>query len=595
MFLVLIETSGNQNYIFSTNKLKENIGASELTYRAGTSWVVEAVEQVRGASESIHQVGRWIEEAIEHSISTKDLRKKLLDVEGWNKPIEEDNKVEVIVATSGKALLLTKDEDTAKSIIRYVTHQAIKYAPGLDICGVFHQFEWGNSLGDAVREIHKKHEAHRFQKPSLDLRFLRLPIIDECATSGLPASYLDIKTIDGKPVVRSAVSKSKRQYGEMGRNRIEMLLKQYAQNFNFVQSIRALNEEDFGEDTEGEKKSKRLDWLAVIHADGNGLGQIFLNFDEYIQQIDNLDNEIIQDRKYVKALREFSIELDICTEKAFITALQAFSKNRRELIPIVPLILGGDDLTVVCDGKAALEFTQRFLENFEAETTAETTKEHKFENYTLNIIPKIAQLALGEGRLSACAGIAIIKPHFPFSLAYELSEALMKSAKKVKEIVKDKPCSALDFHVLYDTSNVNLDLIREKLKKDDGKTKLYSRPYVITPETNLQGITGLDWVKVHHWELLQTKVKALKDKNENDSNHCKLPNSQIHALREALFLGREVAEARYKLIRDRYLKEGIENLEFKMNPGFLFCEEETGSKVYITGLLDAIEALSFIN
>ncbi|MFB2882253.1 hypothetical protein [Floridanema aerugineum] len=592
MFLVLIETSGNQNYIFSTNKLKENIGASELTYRAGTSWVVEAVEQVRGASESIHEVGRWVEEAIaiDSSISANELRKKLLDIEGWNKPIEaEDSKVEIIVATSGKALLLTKDKDIAKSIIRYVTHKATRFAPGLDICGVIHEFEWGTGLGKAVRDVHKEHEKHRFQKPSVDLRFLRLPVIDECTTSGLPASYLDTKTNDEKSVTRSAVSKNKRRYGEIGRKRIENLLKQYDKNFNFVRSIRALNEEDFEENLQQEASSNKLDWLAVIHADGNGLGEIFLNFHKYIKSQD--------DRVYTNALREFSIALDICTEKAFIEALTAFPKNSKGLIPIVPLILGGDDLSVVCDGRSALEFTQRFLSNFEIETQ----NLQSVENRKITIIKEAANSAFGVQRLSACAGVTIIKPHFRFSIAYELSEKLMKSAKKVKEIVKDKPgdkgkaypCSALDFHVLYDSSNVDLDLIRAKLREDSGKTKLYSRPYVITPITNLQEATGLDWVKVHQWELLQTRVKVLKAKDENDNNRRKLPNSQIHSLREALFLGREVAEARYSLIRERYLKEGIDKLEFEENPSYLFCQEDN-SETYITGLLDAIEAAEFI-
>lgn len=46
MFLVLIETSGNQNFIFATNKLKENIGASELTYRVGTQWLLEIIGDI---------------------------------------------------------------------------------------------------------------------------------------------------------------------------------------------------------------------------------------------------------------------------------------------------------------------------------------------------------------------------------------------------------------------------------------------------------------------------------------------------------------------------------------------------------------------
>jgi hypothetical protein len=43
-YLALIETSSNQRYIFSTNKLCENVGASELTYQIGTKIVLEVVE-----------------------------------------------------------------------------------------------------------------------------------------------------------------------------------------------------------------------------------------------------------------------------------------------------------------------------------------------------------------------------------------------------------------------------------------------------------------------------------------------------------------------------------------------------------------------
>lgn len=599
MFLVLIETSGNQNYIFSTNRLKENIGASELTYRAGTKWVLDAVAEVNSSS----KLSLWTTKGSE------ELRKKLLNSQ-LNKRIEdsEDNRIEVIIATSGKALLLTRDKKAAQEVIKKVTHKAIQKAPGLDICGVFESFDWEiDKLGDINSKVHKKFEMVRSQRPSPNLRFLRLPVIDECYTSGLPASKVEKTRQDGgdKSVLRSQVSDNKRKYSSDGFKRIEELLKREKPNIKLLPSLRALDEElrkqtsldDIKEDereasTSQEIKTRPLEWIAVVHADGNGLGEIFLNFGEYIGECAKNNSEY--NRNYVNNYREFSLALDECTEQAFLSSLNSFEGEKYGLIPVIPLILGGDDLTVICDGKSALKFIEKFLVKFEIETNS--------QKHFGGIIPTIAKKALQVERLSACAGIAIIKPHFPFSVAYHLSEDLMQSAKNVKKKVvnadtsKPYPCSALDFHILYDSSDVELDRIRAKLEMNNPhnkeKTLLHTRPYVLTGIDELQEANGKNWAEFHSWEKLNNQVKILIASDVKDGGKRKLPNSQMHDLREGLFLGKEAADARYKLIRDRYRKEDIVKLVGSEDS--LFQKEPT-TDIYMTGLLDAIDVADFLD
>jgi hypothetical protein len=141
--------------------------------------------------------------------------------------------------------------------------------------------------------------------------------------------------------------------------------------------------------------------IAVIHIDGNGLGQLIPK----LKRECNLE------------LSEFSVKLDNATKKAFEDA-------RDDTMSIRDIILGGDDVTVVCNANDALDFTKNFLNYFEIETKKQIGK-----------------------KLTACAGIAFTNEKYPFHYAVSLAEALCGATKKhAKAINKDLAPSSLMFH-----------------------------------------------------------------------------------------------------------------------------------------------------
>jgi hypothetical protein len=85
----------------------------------------------------------------------------------------------------------------------------------------------------------------------------------------------------------------------------------------------------------------------------------------------------------------------------------------------------------------------------------------------------------------------------------------------------------------------------------------------------------------------------------------KLPNSQTHDLRSGLFLGQKEADARYQLIRDRYVnrdKDGNEAPDkykdirvLEGDDKSLFSlTEVNGKRIYVTALIDAIDVAAFL-
>ncbi|MCF6244164.1 MAG: hypothetical protein L3J43_03955 [Sulfurovum sp.] len=146
--------------------------------------------------------------------------------------------------------------------------------------------------------------------------------------------------------------------------------------------------------------------IAVIHADGNGLGML-----------------IPQLLKQGKKLSEFSKALDSATKNAF-------ERAKTDEMSIRDVILGGDDMVVICNANDALEFTKNFLVNFEKET----------------------QKQLGS-KLTACAGIAYTNEKYPFYYAVSLAESLCDESKKhAKQINQDLAPSCLMFHNIQSAS-----------------------------------------------------------------------------------------------------------------------------------------------
>jgi hypothetical protein len=544
--LVLVETSGNQNYIFATNKLRENIGASELTHLVGrwTSMLIETESrtEVAGASELIRGIAERVRQ------TGKDQGK-------------------VIVAASGKALVLVQDAQAARRVVAEVTRHARAVAPGLDVHGAISRpFDFERDpIHEVVRAVHDRHLQLHGRLPGPALRFLRLPVVAECATSGLPAACYEARSPEERKE-RSAASRAKRRAAEEGWRR----LRNAAGEVELARSVDDLD------------RLETLDWLAVVHADGNGLGNMFLDFDKLVGESgrDRAENN----RAYIEALGDFSRSLDRCTQAAFRHALrvtpEVWQRDGNPVCPLVPLVLGGDDLTLVCDGRLAIPFTIALLQEFERQTSE-------------GIVARLAakRRTMPVPRLAACAGVAIVKPHFPFFAAYSLAEALLRSAKAVKTRAGNQPASAFDFHIHHDASGADLELIRERLTVDEGATLLVSRPYVLTPPEDLRNLGGTDvaWMANHHLDRLEKSVRAVQARGDNDRRL--LPNSLLHELREGLFEGREAADRLLRLALGRHERRYFGPLvQGREDRPSLFRHEEP---LDVTTLLDAMDLTEF--
>lgn len=381
-YLYGLTVQGIQSYIFGTNKLKEIIGASEI------------IEQ----------------------ICTTLFKKFLND--------NTEIKGEAYLNAAGNIRFATT-EDNAKKIVLEYGYIVNQFAPGLPFSQAIVKIK-EQDLNETRIDLDNKLRAER------NLINNHVPLGTMARSrqrriGGFSSNICDEKHEDSGYLDAITNAKFTNSAGKLLTEKIKYDNKEFVYPSKFSELAKGGNHS----------------WLAVVHIDGNKIGDTIRDLlDEHKQN-------------QFTTLKNFSKNINQATINAFNNAVRDVfiigEKAKKHLIedgkmalPIRPIILGGDDITVIMRSDYALEFTYIYLKYFEDETKDITG-------------------------LTACAGIAYVKEKFPFHYSVKLAEDLCVYAKDNSG--RDKSC--VQIHQVKDTTIEKYkDIIERELgnHKDDFNT-----------------------------------------------------------------------------------------------------------------------------
>lgn len=430
---------GIQSFIFETDKLREIVGGSELIEQLCTTFFDSFLER------------------------------------------NQINSFKKITGAAGNIRIVFFNQQDVEKVVRKLTINIAEFAPGVIISQSVIQFS-GDLTKSSIDSLERKLKIQRnYPQRPFNLGFMST---QRCRRTGRPA------IIGGKDGMLDAALAKKQKASRGGKH--TLLKKMIPDELdNKINCIPYKMEEMVDREKSG--------WLAVVHADGNNLGMI----------IQSIARSIEKDtaKSVINAYRKFSHNLDKATVEA---AKNSFGKiilkddfiNNSGRFPIRPIVIGGDDLTVICRADLAVEFTRQFLVEFQKQTKEsllELANEYELEEL--------------ENGLTACGGIAFVKPKYPFHYAVDLAEELCgiaKAASKKVALIKTSSTvpSSLAFHKIRSTffDSFAETTLREAMA---GEISLRFGPYAIDEEEP----GGMPTVT----ELLQ-RVDKLRDENSPASS-----------------------------------------------------------------------------
>lgn len=507
-YLVMLQTNSNQPFIFSSPRLREQIGASfEITL-----------------------LSHWVKKEAKEILDTDDLPPFF-----W------------VSNSSGKVIVRFTEKEgepgtLAKQLITQVTRRALTDAPGLDVTGVFVKASSSTVEADDLHELDRVFLEYSLNRRPAAARFPQFPFLERGSESALPASpklseddcremrryaretlnvplLTDDDTNFSPPTQTdqdaqhslSLPSRVKRAWSRSARRlQLQEVVSRWSPDApdTWPKEIERLNEDPFqlegafqdlpqAANSQGTLAS--LSSVGVIHIDGNGVGAIMRDLGEAFNTVEgdlsNLkpaaywreENPCTPDENNIFQwfIMEVNYRLDGIVKEAVARSWADVeylaNDDDIDLVPVVPVLVGGDDVTVYTDGRYAILFAEAYIHHYEKLTKDDSLlsvlaivaggkKTDAPERDCFKIEDYIIQ---EPGPLTASAGVAIVGRNFPFHIAYDLAEELVKRGKKLGKKPGTVPCSTIDFHVLRDATVLDPE---DTLNEYKGRTQ---RPFLI--------------------------------------------------------------------------------------------------------------------
>ena len=373
---------------------------------------------------------------------------------------EVKSRGESIVRAAGKIKYVFDDLEDCKKAFRNFPRKVMMMAPGITISQAVISYEDDTQFGTATDDVERILKTQRNKPPKSVLT--GLIGIKRTNNTGLPV----VSVKDDNFYDESTIKK------EDNNNTLSLCKK----SFNYSN----LSHKNVAYDIKD--ITGKNDWIAIIHADGNGLGKV-------VQKVG----------KNKAVYREFSQKLDEATTAAAHAAYDnlkfAIKISENKVIPIRPVVLSGDDMTVIIRGELAIEYAKVFIEEFERQT----------KKLLGHILSENNVFADGKDYLTACAGIAFIKSSYPFYYGYQLADELCGQAKKdTKAIAKERgnednlPDSCLMFHKVQDSFITDYDAIVDReltvTNDDASRTPLFKAGpyYLVLPKEGKFTVSDLE-------------------------------------------------------------------------------------------------------